>query len=57
MMGPGLEPKSYHPIVDMMSDQELQKFMQIQRHKVDAVLRQLPTHQEFINRYCSAASA
>jgi tryptophan halogenase len=57
MMGQGIEPKSYHPIVDMMSDQELQKFMQIQRHKVDAVLRQLPTHQEFINRYCSAASA
>ena len=52
MLGQGIEPQSYHPIVDMMSDEELRQFMQIQRQKVDHVLKQLPTHQEFINRYC-----
>jgi len=52
MLGQGIEPKSYHPIVDMMDDQELRQFMQIQRQKVDVVVKQLPTHQEFINRYC-----
>ena len=55
MLGQGIEPQSYHPIVDMMSEQELRQFMQIQSKKVEHVLKQLPTHQEFINRYCPAA--
>jgi tryptophan halogenase len=57
MMGQGIEPKSYHPIVDMMDDQELRQFMQFQRQKVSHLLNQLPTHQEFIDRYCPAAQA
>ena len=57
MLGQGIEPESYHPIVDMMDDQELRQFMQIQLRKVDTVLSQLPTHQEFINRYCPSAGA
>jgi tryptophan halogenase len=57
MLGQGIEPHSYHPIVDMMSDQELHRFMQFQRHKVDHVLSQLPTHREFIGRYCPASGA
>jgi len=56
MLGQGIEPKSYHPIVDMMDDQELRQFMHIQRQKVDHALSQLPTHQEFIDRYCPAPS-
>jgi hypothetical protein len=39
----------------MMDEQELRQFMQIQRQKVDLALSQLPTHQEFINRYCQSA--
>jgi tryptophan halogenase len=56
MLGQGIEPQSYHPIVDMMDEQALRQFMQIQRQKVDSVLKQLPTHREFINRYCPTAS-
>jgi Tfp pilus assembly protein PilP len=41
----------------MMGEQELRQFMQFQRRKVDHVLSQLPTHQEFIGRYCPAAGA
>ena len=52
MLGQGIEPQSYHPIVDMMGEQELRQFMQIQGQKVDHLLKQLPTHQEFIDRYC-----
>jgi len=55
MMGQGITPKSYHPIVDMMSEQELRQFMHIQRHKVNQVLGQLPTHRDFIRRYCASA--
>ena len=57
MLGQGIEPQSYHAIVDMMGDRELHQFMKFQRQKVDHVLKQLPTHQEFIDSYCSAASA
>jgi tryptophan halogenase len=57
MLGQGIEPKSYHPIVDMMDEQELRQFMQFQRQKVDTVLNQLPTHWEFINRYCPTDGA
>jgi len=57
MLGQGIAPKSYHPIVDMMDDQELRQFMQLQRQKVDNILNQLPTHQEFINRYCRSVVA
>jgi tryptophan halogenase len=57
MLGQGIEPQSYHPIVDMMSEQELRQFMQIQGQKVDQVLAQLPTHQQFIERYCPAVNA
>jgi len=56
MLGQGIEPTSYHPIVDMMTEQELRQFMHIQGQKVDHVLKQLPTHQEFIDRYCPTAS-
>ena len=57
MMGQGIEPKSYHAIVDMMSEKELRQFLQFQRHKVDALLKQLPAHREFVNRYCPTAMA
>jgi tryptophan halogenase len=57
MLGQGIEPRNYHAIVDMMSEQELRQFMHVQQQKVDHVLTQLPTHQEFIDRYCRTANA
>ena len=57
MMGQGIEPNSYHTIVDMMAEKELRQFIEIQAQKVDRVLQQLPTHQEFITRYCPTATA
>jgi tryptophan halogenase len=57
MLGQGIEPKSYHAIVDMMSEKELRQFLQFQRHKVDVLLKQLPSHREFVNRYCPTAMA
>ncbi len=57
MLGQGIEPQSYHTIADMMDEKELRQFMQFQRQKIDHVLKQLPTHQQFIDRYCPAAGA
>ena len=54
MMGQGLRPQSYHPIVDMMGDDEFRRFMLHQKQKVEAAVSQLPSHGEFLSRYCPA---
>ncbi len=56
MLGQGIEPGSYHAIVDMMSDDDLRQFIRLQGEKVDRLLAELPTHQQFIDRYCPAPS-
>ena len=56
MLGQGLVPEQHHPIVDMMSDDELKAFMHSIKSSVDHVVGQLPSHQEFISRYCKAGA-
>jgi tryptophan halogenase len=51
MLGQGITPEHYHPIVDMMSDVQLNDFMQQQKQKVEQMLTKLPTHQQFIEHY------
>ena len=55
MLGQGIMPKQYHSIVDMMSDAELQQFLSAQQQKVTALVPQLPSHGEFVRKYCSLA--
>lgn len=54
MLGQGLMPEQYHPIVDMMSDKELKGFMNSIKSSVDHLVGQLPSHQKFIAGYCKA---
>lgn len=54
MLGQGLLPEQYHPIVNMMSDDELKGFLTNIKATVDKMVDQLPTHQQFINSYCKA---
>jgi len=54
MLGQGLMPQQYHPIVNMMSDQELKGFLNGIKASVDKMVEQLPTHQQFIDSYCKA---
>jgi len=54
MIGQGHTPDDYHPIVDNMSDEELQKFLAHVKANVDGTVNQLPSHQSFINQYCLA---
>ncbi|MFC3096031.1 tryptophan 7-halogenase [Alteromonas sediminis] len=48
MMGQGLTPKQYHPIVDMMSDRDLNTFMRQQESQIQQQLANLPMHTQFI---------
>ncbi|MEY3008333.1 MAG: hypothetical protein RI942_2675 [Pseudomonadota bacterium] len=51
MMGQGLIPDAYHPIVDQMSGPELSQFLAQNQERVEQVLAQLPDHAGFVKRY------
>ena len=55
MLGQGLMPEQYHPIVDEMTDDELRKFLHGAERSVTHLVRQLPQHQAFIDHYCKAS--
>jgi tryptophan halogenase len=54
MLGQGLEPEQYHPIVNMMSDEELRHFLEDIRRGIIKRVDQMPTHERFIDYYCRA---
>ncbi|MDG2393121.1 MAG: tryptophan 7-halogenase, partial [Thalassotalea sp.] len=54
MIGQGLEPKSYHPIVDNMSEQELQNFLSHLENNLSGIVGQLPSHGAFLQQFCPA---
>ena len=53
MLGQGLVPEQYHPIVDMMSRRSLKASSKGSKVSVGNMVAQLPEHQQFINHYCS----
>jgi len=52
MLGQGLLPEQYHPIVNMMDDQELERFLTGIHESARRLVDQLPEHQRFIDHYC-----
>jgi tryptophan halogenase len=54
MLGQGLMPEQYHPIVDMMTDDELRRFLSGAENSVTKLVSKLPEHQAFIDHYCRA---
>ena len=55
MLGQGLLPEQYHPIVNMMDKDELEQFLGGIHGSVEKMVAQLPEHQRFIDHYCKAA--
>lgn len=51
MMGQGIVPQQYHPIVDMMSDNELDGFLKNIESNVTKTVAELPNHADFISHY------
>ena len=51
MLGQGLVPQNYHPIVDSMSDDELKRFLEAIKHHVAQKANSLPDHNDFISKY------
>jgi tryptophan halogenase len=53
MLGQGIIPTSYHPIVELMPERELQNFLSSVATEVDKNIATLSTHQDFVSKYCS----
>lgn len=55
LIGQGVLPKHYQPIVDNMDDNEFKSYMAGFRDHVAKNLDLLPHHEDFIARYCAVA--
>lgn len=53
MIGQGLMPESYHPIVDTMSREELEVLLGQIREQIDRTVDKLPPHQSYLDRFCA----
>jgi tryptophan halogenase len=56
MIGQGIVPTGYDPLVDQMPDEELPKFLASVRDVVSRNVDLMPTHQQFIDRECRASA-
>lgn len=54
MLGQGLQPADYHPIVDLMPPQELQQFLHSIAQNVQKQVHNWPSHLDFIAHYCQS---
>ena len=54
MLGQGIVPEQYHPVVNVMGQEELTRFMQGIRAKVEKTVASLPRHQVYVEQYCKA---
>jgi tryptophan halogenase len=57
MLGQGIMPTGYHPIVDMMPPEDLRKFLAAIRSHVETSVGKMPSHQAFIDSYCKSAAS
>lgn len=57
MMGQGIVPRSYHPVANKLSDEELAALLGGLRDSVAKTVAQLPEHAAYVARYCGAAEA
>ncbi len=55
MLGQGIEPEQYHRVVDVMGDEELDKFLRQIKSNVDSTVSKLPDHQAYVEQYCKSA--
>jgi tryptophan halogenase len=54
MMGQGIMPRSYHPAIDWVSDEDLYKFVEHVENVIAGCVAAMPAHQAFIDRHCKA---
>lgn len=57
MMGQGIMPQAYHPIVTKLSEQELDHLLGGLRDSIAKTVASLPEHHAYVARYCATKEA
>ncbi len=57
MLGQGIKPRGYHPMVDLLTPAELTDFVSGVRNVIDKCVDVMPSHEEFIAKNCAAGVA
>jgi tryptophan halogenase len=55
MMGQGIMPEQFHQVTNVMGDEELTRFMQGIKSRVDNTVAKLPRHKAYVDQYCKAS--
>ncbi|WP_027864503.1 tryptophan halogenase family protein [Massilia alkalitolerans] len=53
MLGQGIMPYRHHQSADLMGDEELSHFLGSIKGQIDRTVAGLPSHQSYVERYCS----
>ena len=56
LLGQGIEPSGYHPVVGMTTDDELRRTLTQIRTAVAQKVSSMPRHEEYLSRYCATAA-
>jgi tryptophan 7-halogenase len=54
MLGQGLMPEQHHQTADLMGDAELSQFLNGIRNGIERTVKQLPSHQAYLQHFCRA---
>ncbi len=57
MIGQGILPRAYHPLVDAVSESDMVGLAESVRSVITNCVAFMPTHEQFIDRYCRAPAA
>ena len=57
LIGQGVLPAGYHPMVDLLDDNETEAMLAGVRRVLESCAAQMPTHEDFIARHCAAVPA
>jgi tryptophan halogenase len=52
MIGQGMLPEDYHPLVDALSAEQLDEFLDNVKKIIDDAAERLPDHAQFLQQYC-----
>jgi tryptophan 7-halogenase len=57
MLGQHIVPRAYHPMVDLVADEELMRLAMSVRGVIASCVAAMPEHEQFIERCCKAPAA
>ncbi|NDK38128.1 tryptophan 7-halogenase [Pseudoxanthomonas gei] len=57
LLGQGIMPGEHHPLARALSEQDMRRLLDSLRQPIERAVGQMPSQQEFIERYCKAPPA